>query len=93
MGLAVLPARLKKEMELLAEALLEKKDIRSIDAVSKHADWVEEWYSKQEITADNVKEVLHREIANRFVEVLECAGVYKRTENGMSRFKKFLKVL
>ena len=93
MGLAVLPARLKKEMELLADALVNKKGIKGIDEISKHADWVAEWYYNQEITAENVKEVLHREIANRFVEVLECAGVYKRTETGMAQFKKFLEVL
>ena len=93
MGLAVLPARLKHEMELLADALVNKKGIREMDEISKHDDWVEEWYGKQEITADDVKEILHREIANRFVEVLECAGVYKRTERGRIQFKKFLDVL
>lgn len=93
MGLAVLPARLKTEMELLAEALINRRDIRGIESICKHADWVEEWYAKQEVTADNVKDILHREIANRFVEVLECAGVYKRSDKGIEQFKRFLKVL
>ena len=90
MGLAVLPARLKAEMELLAEALLDGSDIRANDCICKHADWVDEWYESYVVTADNVKEVLHREIANRFVEVLECAGVYKRSDKGMEQFKRFL---
>ena len=93
MGLAVLPARLKKEMETLAEALLAKKDIRSIETISKHAAWVDEWYKKYDVTAENVKDILHKEIANRFVEVLECAGVYKQTDHGLTHFKKFLDVL
>lgn len=93
MGLAVLPARLKNEMEILADSLLKGKDIRNIDSISKHADWVDEWYEKQEVTSDNIKDILHREIANRFVEVLECAGVYKRTDKGMEGFKRFLEVL
>lgn len=93
MGLAVLPARLKKEMELLAEALVSGENIREIDSLCKHADWVDEWCSKQEITADNVKDILHREIANRFVEVLECAGVYKRSRKGLEQFKRFLAIL
>jgi len=93
MGLAVLPARLKAEMELLSEALVNGKDIRQLDSISKHADWVDEWYSKQEVTQDNVRDILHREIANRFVEVLVCAGVYKRTDKGMEQFKRFLEVL
>lgn len=93
MGLAVLPARLKTEMDILAEALINGNDIRKIDSICKHADWVDEWYTKQEVTADNVKDILHKEIANRFVEVLECAGVYKRTEKGMKQFKRFVDTL
>lgn len=93
MGLAVLPARLKKEMEELADAIIAGKDIRAIDNISKHAEWVDEWYANYEITSDNIKEVLHIEIAKRFVQVLECAGVFKRTEKGMEQFKRFLSVL
>ena len=43
MGLAVLPSRLKAELSLLAEYILEKKDIRSNEMIEKHADWVEEF--------------------------------------------------
>lgn len=93
MGLAVLPARLKTEMELLETALLEGKDISAIESISKHAVWVDEWYTKQQVTADNIKDILHKEIGNRFIEVLECAGVYKRTDKGMEQFKRFLDVL
>lgn len=93
MGLAVLPARLKKEMELLAEAIVTGKNIREMESICKHADWVDEWYGKQKVTSENVKEILHREIANRFVEVLECAGVYKRTDKGLEQFKRFLETL
>ena len=38
MGLAILPARLKKEMELLKDYILNKKDIRSNADIEKHAD-------------------------------------------------------
>ena len=54
MGLAVLPARLKKEMEELADAIIAGKDIRAIDNISKHAEWVDEWYANYEITSDNI---------------------------------------
>ena len=93
MGLAVLPARLKKEMEELAVAIMDRKDIRAIESICKHADWVDEWYGNYTITADNIKEVLNIEIAKRFAQVLECAGVYKRTDKGLEQFKKFLSVL
>ena len=93
MGLAILPARLKKEMLLLEEAILTGKDIRAIDEIEKHADWVEEWCGNYEITAENINQILKDEIANVFVEVLKCAGVYKRTEEGMRAFKRFVSSL
>ncbi len=90
MGLAVLPARLKQEMLLLEEAIIAGKDIRAIEEIEKHADWVDEWSGKYEITPDNINQILKDEIANVFVEVLECSGVYKRTEEGMNAFKRFI---
>ena len=89
MGLAILPARLKKEMALLEEAILAGKDIRTIDEIEKHADWVEQWRDNYDITSDNINQILKDEIAKVFVEVLECAGVYKRTEEGQKAFKRF----
>ena len=41
MGLAVLPARLKEELELLEEYILEGKDIASNEKIEKHAAWDE----------------------------------------------------
>ena len=93
MGLAILPARLKQEMLLLEDAILTGKDIRAIDEIEKHADWVEEWCGNYEITAENINQILKDEIANVFVEVLKCAGVYKRTEEGMRAFKRFVSSL
>ncbi len=89
MGLAILPARLKKEMVLLEEAILAGKDIRAIEEIEKHADWVEQWRDNYDITSDNINQILKDEIAKVFVEVLECAGVYKRTEEGQKAFKRF----
>ena len=93
MGLAVLPARLKKEMITLGEAIVEGKDIRIIEEIEKHADWVDEWRNNYDITAENVNQILKDEIAKVFVKVLECAGVYKRTEEGQNAFRKFISTL
>lgn len=93
MGLAILPARLKDEMQILADAIVEGKDIHRMDEISKHADWVDEWRDKYTITPENIREILHIEIANRFVQVLECAGVYKRTGEGKEAFGRFLATL
>ena len=94
MGVAILPARLKQEMEVLADAILNGKDIRSIDILEKHADWAEEFLPKYDnITAENVMTILQDEIGKVFSEVLEDAGVYKRNEAGQKAFMKFLESL
>lgn len=46
MGLAVLPARLKGEMELLENYILEGKDISSNEQIEKHAEWVKKFLPK-----------------------------------------------
>ena len=94
MGLAILPARLKEEMELLAEYLVEKKDVRSCEALEKHADWAEKMVPLHpELNADNVMDILKEEIGKVFVGVLEDAGVYTCTEEGREAFARFLKTL
>lgn len=42
MGLAVLPARLKDELEVLKECLLGKKNILEISNMKKHVAWYNE---------------------------------------------------
>ncbi len=94
MGLAVLPARLKDEIELLKEYILEGKEIRSNEKIEKHADWVEEFLPRyEEINADNIEEILQQEIGKVFVHVLEDAGVYKCTEEGREAFMRFIQTL
>lgn len=91
MGLAVLPARLKGEMETLADAIVNGKDIRANETIEKHADWVEEFLPKYDtVTAENVTEILHKEIGLVFSKVLEHAGVYKRDEEGQKAFDRFI---
>lgn len=94
MGLAVLPARLKGEMERLAEAILSGADIRKDKELEKHADWVEEFLPKyQDVNQETIMDILHKEIGDVFMEVLEDAGVYKRDEAGQAAFDRFLAVL
>lgn len=94
MGLAVLPARLKGEMERLAEAIVTGGDIRKDEELAKHADWVEEFLPNYErVNRDNIMEILHKEIGNVFMEVLEDAGVYKRDDAGRAAFDRFLSML
>lgn len=94
MGLAVLPARLKDEVEGLKTAILENKDIRADEALKKHADWVDELKEKYaDINAENVEKILQDEIGLVFAKVLEHAGVYKRTPEGKEAFLRFVESL
>lgn len=94
MGLAVLPARLKGELELLKEYILEEKDIRSNESIEKHADWVEEFLpAYSEVNAENIEEILQKEVGKVFCQVLEDAGVYKFTPEGLEAFGRFIGVL
>lgn len=91
MGLAVLPARLKTEMERLAEAIVAGRDIRKDELIEKHADWVEGFLPKySSVTSENVMGILRDEIGSVFMQVLEDAGVYKRTAEGQAAFDRFV---
>ena len=94
MGLAVLPSRLKEEMEILADYLVEGKNIRENERIEKHADWVERFRGKYDgFTKENVMEILEKEVGIVFTNVLEDAGVYKCTEEGRIAFKRFIETL
>ncbi|MBQ8826914.1 MAG: galactose-1-phosphate uridylyltransferase, partial [Oscillospiraceae bacterium] len=92
MGLAVLPARLKGEMELLADTIINKgiEAVRADEAIAKHADWAEEIVSRNDVTAENINEILQKEIGTVFSKVLEHAGVYKRNDEGIAAFNRFI---
>lgn len=95
MGLAVLPARLKKEMQQLADVLVAKgvSAVRSDPVLEKHADWAEDFCSRRTVNSDNVNEVIRDEIGKVFAKVLEHAGVYKRTPEGEAAFDRFVEYL
>ena len=90
MGLAVLPSRLKEEMEILSDYIVDGKDIRSNEKIEKHADWVDEFRPKYPvISAETVDAVLKEEIGIVFKKVLEDAGVFKRDAKGQAAFDRF----
>lgn len=94
MGLAVLPSRLKAEMEHLSQCLIKGEDIVSKEDLKKHAAWVEEIKGKYtDINEENVMDILKEEIGQVFVKVLEDAGVYKYNEEGRKAFDRFIAVL
>ena len=91
MGLAVLPPRLKDELEAIADTIINGKDLRADDKTSLHADWVDEFIGNYaDINADNVMDILKAEVGKVFATVLEHAGVFKRDENGFAAFTRFI---
>ncbi len=91
MGLAVLPPRLKPELEALADAIVSGKDLRADELTASHADWAEEFIKEyDEINADNAMDIIKAEVGKVFAKVLEHAGVYKRTEEGRNAFLRFI---
>ena len=89
MGLAVLPARLKTEMELLKEALLSGADIEKDERIAKHKAWAKAIKNKYDITEENCDDILKHEIGVVFAAILEQCGVFARTEKGKEQFLKF----
>ena len=90
MGLAVLPARLKKEMAILSDAILNGSDIRSDETISKHADWVDNWKNTYDLSSsEKINEALQIETGKTFAKILGCAGVYKNDAD----FMKFVDTL
>ncbi len=94
MGLAVLPARLKAELTALAEALVAGTDLRADERTAKHAAWAEGLAGRYDFPAMEVAEVeetLRLETGLVFEQVLEDAGVFKRTPQGQAAFLRFLR--
>ena len=82
MGLAILPARLKKELADLADAIDSGKDLSG----SSHASWAEEKIIPRKGEKDTL-EIIKEEAGIAFAEILECAGVYKDRD----AFMRFVK--
>ncbi|TCO72257.1 UDP-glucose--hexose-1-phosphate uridylyltransferase [Marinisporobacter balticus] len=92
MGLAVLPARLKDELEKIAQFLLkDQRGINQDEDMVKHEEWLYDLKSKYpEINGNNVEEILNNEVGKKFMTGLEHAGVFKRDPKGQQGFMKFL---
>ena len=90
MGLAVLPARLRDEIAIMCEYIANGKDFSEDEAIAKHKAWFEAFKDNYTFTAENTEEILKKEIGRTFERVLEDAGVYKRTPEGISAFLRFI---
>ncbi|MGX8699083.1 MAG: UDP-glucose--hexose-1-phosphate uridylyltransferase, partial [bacterium] len=85
MGLAVLPARLKEELRAVADTLAQGGTVEGI-----HADWAAELARKYAFTPENALPLVKAETGKVFAQVLEHAGVFKRTPEGQAAFLRFV---
>ena len=90
MGLAVLPSRLKAEIEQMADAILAGRDFADTPSIEKHKAWYEAFRDNYTFNAGNVRDILKKEIGITFTHVLEDAGVFKCTEEGRAAFLRFV---
>jgi UDPglucose--hexose-1-phosphate uridylyltransferase len=93
MGLAVLPSRLKQELQDLAKAILAGTDLTADPVLAKHAHWVDEIKTRVTFTPENALDILLQETGSVFSKVLEDAGVYKCTEEGRAAFRRFIQTV
>ena len=89
MGLAVLPARLKDELECLKLCLLKKKCIDDLESLKKHKEWFE-YLQTLEFDEQSIDEFIEKEVTKKFISVLENAGVYKMNQKGIEGFTRFV---
>lgn len=87
MGLAILPPRLKTELEEVEKYLLGKKNA----IADYHLEWADQLKEKYPNVKEEVNSVVQHEVGQVFARVLEDAGVYKNTPFGHEAFMRFVK--
>ncbi|WP_379133260.1 UDP-glucose--hexose-1-phosphate uridylyltransferase [Paenibacillus sp. sgz500958] len=98
MGLAILPGRLKEELDAIAgilagdTSLLEAVQGDPSHALALHASWVQELVERfgTSMNRDEAIAAVQNEVGIKFTAILEHAGVYKRTAEGQSAFRRFV---
>ena len=88
MGLAILPPRLKEEVEQVATYLVGK----DVSVADYHQEWADELKESHPGLTDKVQalEIVQESVGKIFARVLEDAGVYKQTEEGQAAFMRFV---
>lgn len=89
MGLAVLPPRLKDELKEVSKYLLNQENTMA----DYHQPWTDSLLAENEITVENVNQVVETAVGEVFKRVLEDAGVFKRDAKGQAAFEKFVQTL
>lgn len=89
MGLAILPPRLKEELEEVVKFLQGEAH----QLADMHRPWAESLAVSTEATPEMVQQTVEEAVGAVFARVLEDAGVFKQDEEGQAAFQRFLEVL
>lgn len=89
MGRAILPGRLKSELEEVKKSLLGQDN----QMAKSHKEWADELKQNNQITPANVEDILHQGLVEVFEEVLQCAGVFKNDADGDQGWQEFIDAL
>lgn len=87
MGLAILPGRLKAELDQIKRSFSENTDPSLIPDLEKHLPWIKR-ITNGALEAEDVDIYLEYEVGKVFEEVLEDCGVFKAKDN--EAFLKFV---
>ncbi len=95
MGLAVLPSRLKEELEMIKKVLTGEvplKDALSEEDLKKHEAWIMTLMDQHgsALTSQEASVVLQAAVGAKFCQVLECSGVFKQNATGLAYFESFI---
>lgn len=88
MGLAILPGRLKEELDLIQHALKNNLPLSDYPELKKHEAWIETIRVKAQ-KAYRMDLFLQMEVGRIFEEVIEDCGVFKRQDR--QQFLDFVK--
>ena len=86
----MMSSRPEKNKSRQRTAILENRNIRADETISKHADWADGLKQKYAFTPDNADEILKKEIGLVFADVLSDAGVFKKNAEGDAAFLRFI---
>ena len=89
MGTAILPGRLKEELQQVKTYLVGDNQFD----LGIHQQWAENMKRTYDINKQNVDDIVDKEVGYKFKRVLEDAGVFKNTDTGRQAFKRFIKHL
>ena len=89
MGLAILPPRLKDELQEVEKYLLDQPN----QLAPMHKDWADKIKESQSIPPENVHQEVEYAVGEVFKQVLENSGVFKQTKEGQEAFKRFVESL